>query len=221
MIGGGSLTHGNPGQPRSASRRTHRPSRARFVKLDRGRKSAPSPCVLALMPSVVDMRHLAVLSVLMSFFLVACGSTATESAERVASGHGGTVSLDFTAKTVAGDAFDGSSLAGKPTVFWFWAPWCPTCRSQITPVSDLAHKHGDEVNVVGVGSLDDEQAISGFADQVGAEVVELADPGGAVWRHFAVTAQSTYLVLDADGTQVAKGSLDDAELADLVDQLVG
>jgi len=51
--------------------------------------------------------------------------------------------------------------------------------------------------------------------------VQLADPEGAVWRHFSVTAQSTYLVLDADGSQVAKGYLDDAELGDMVDRLAG
>jgi len=171
--------------------------------------------------TVGAMRSLAVLSLLMSLLLVACGTATIESTDKVTSGQGGSVSLAFTAQTVAGEAFEGSSLAGKPTVFWFWAPWCPTCRSQIPAVSDLAHEHGDAVNVVGVGSLDDGKAIAGFADQVGADVVQLADPEGAVWRHFAVTAQSTYLVLDADGSQVAKGYLDDAELADMVDRLAG
>ncbi len=129
--------------------------------------------------------------------------------------------LDFAARTVDGQSFEGSSLAGKPTVLWFWAPWCPTCRAQIPGVGELAKKHGDAVNVVGVGSLDDQKAIAGFADQVAPEVVQLADPDGAVWRHFGVTAQSTYVVLDENGEQVADGYLDDAELADLVDQLAG
>ena len=39
--------------------------------------------------------------------------------------------------------------------------------------------------------------------------------------HFGVTAQSTYLVLDEDGAEQAAGYLDDAELVDLVDGLVG
>lgn len=33
----------------------------------------------------------------------------------------------FTATTVDGKPFDGMSMAGKPTVLWFWAPWCPIC----------------------------------------------------------------------------------------------
>ncbi len=30
--------------------------------------------------------------------------------------------LQFTAPLVGGGTFDGPALAGKPTVFWFWAP---------------------------------------------------------------------------------------------------
>ena len=62
--------------------------------------------------------------------------------------------LDFSAETVAGDAFKGASLAGKPAVLWFWAPWCPTCRGQIDGVSALVDEYGDKVAFVGVGSLD-------------------------------------------------------------------
>jgi hypothetical protein len=30
--------------------------------------------------------------------------------------------LQFTAPAVGGGAIDAASFAGKPTVFWFWAP---------------------------------------------------------------------------------------------------
>jgi hypothetical protein len=30
--------------------------------------------------------------------------------------------LQFTAPLVGGGTFDGAASAGKPTVFWFWAP---------------------------------------------------------------------------------------------------
>ena len=30
--------------------------------------------------------------------------------------------LQFTAPLVGGGTFDGAAAAGKPTVFWFWAP---------------------------------------------------------------------------------------------------
>ncbi len=129
--------------------------------------------------------------------------------------------LDFTSQTVDGERFDGTTLVGKPTVFWFWAPWCSTCRAQISGVGELAATHRGEVNVVGVGSLDEQEAIEGFAAEVSPDVTLLADPGGAVRRQLGVTAQSTYLVLDEAGTQRASGYLDDAELAALVEDLAG
>ncbi len=129
--------------------------------------------------------------------------------------------LDFSASTVAGDGFEGASLAGKPAVLWFWAPWCPTCRGQIDGVSALADEYGATVNFVGVGSLDEASAIAGFAGDVPADFPHLLDPEGAVWRHFGVIEQSSYVVLDADSTVVSEGYLDDSALEDLVTGLAG
>ncbi len=159
-----------------------------------------------------------------------CGAggatTADRDASPIGSSSGGSAdgspaALDFTSETVAGEAFDGATLAGRPTVFWFWAPWCPTCRAQISGVGELAEAYGADVNIVGVGSLDEREAIEGFAAEVSPDVTLLADPDGAVWRQFGVTAQSTYLVLDENGNEQASGYLDDAELAALVDDLAG
>ncbi len=128
--------------------------------------------------------------------------------------------LDFTADTVDGAAFDGTSLAGKPAVLWFWAPWCPTCRGQIEGVSELSDKYGDKISFVGVGSLDEAPAIQDFAADVPADMAHLLDPDGAVWRHFGVIEQSTYVVLDADSKVVSEGYLEDGELAKLAGDLV-
>jgi thiol-disulfide isomerase/thioredoxin len=106
--------------------------------------------------------------------------------------------LDFTSTTVAGQAFDGASLAGRPVVLWFWAPWCPTCRGQIPQVEELATAYGDEVSVVGIGSLDSAEAIAGFAGDVEG-ITHLEDVDGVLWQRFGVTEQSSFVVLDADG----------------------
>lgn len=148
-------------------------------------------------------------------------STSPESSADASSPSSVPAVLDFRSETIAGEEFDGASLAGRPTVFWFWAPWCPTCRGQVSGVGELAETYGDEVNVVGIGSLDERGAIEEFASEVSPDVTLLADPDGAVWRHFGVTAQSTYHVLDATGREQASGYLDDAELAALVEDLAG
>ncbi len=130
------------------------------------------------------------------------------------------VSLEFTGQDLAGKPYDGERLAGKPTVLWFWAPWCPTCRAQAGRVETIAQEYAGRANVVGVGGLAEASDIRDFARQVEGPT-HLIDEGGAIWRHFHVTAQSTYVILDADGGVVSEGYLDDDALSAQVAELVG
>lgn len=133
-------------------------------------------------------------------------------------GTGKTANYAFTGTTLDGDPFEGTALEGEPTVLWFWAPWCPTCRAQSPNISQLAEKYDGEVAVVGVGGLDTEDAIREVAEDI-PYVTHLVDHEGAIWKHFGVTAQSTYSVIGADGEIKAEGYLDDADLNALVEQL--
>ncbi len=128
--------------------------------------------------------------------------------------------LDFTATTVSGKDLDGATLAGKPVLLWFWAPWCPSCRGQIPQVEGLAQQYDGELAVVGVGSLDSAEAIADFAGDVEG-VTHLVDTEGALWREFGVVEQSSFVLLDADGAvafETGYGGSDelDSRVADLV-----
>jgi peroxiredoxin len=116
--------------------------------------------------------------------------------------------LAFTARTVGGADFDGATLAGRPTVLWFWAPWCPTCAGQAAGVKSTAEQLAGKVNVVGVGGLDDEAAMTRFIGQWKLDgVPHLSDEAGVVWKKFGVTSQSTFVLLDSRGAVVHKGVL--------------
>jgi thiol-disulfide isomerase/thioredoxin len=129
--------------------------------------------------------------------------------------------LDFTGTTVSGESFEGASLAGRPTLLWFWAPWCPTCRGQIPQVEGVAAEHAGDLNVVGVGSLDSAEAIAGFADDVDA-ITHLEDVDGELWRRFGVTEQSSFVLLDADGAVVFEAGYGGTDELDArVDDVVG
>ncbi len=129
--------------------------------------------------------------------------------------------LEFTGRTVDGASFRGSSVAGKPVVLWFWAPWCAVCRSQAPDVTALSAKYGDDLAVIGIGSLDSGSAIAGFADDVPGPV-HLSDPNGDLWKRFRIAQQSSFVVLDASGKEVLRtGYNDDDALADTLDSLVG
>ena len=169
------------------------------------------------------MRTLSGLLVLLVLVLAGCGTATTApgtTAREDVTGTGKAADLDFTATTLEGRRFEGTSLAGTPTVLWFWAPWCPTCRAQIPTVSGIGDEYAGQVNVIGVGGLDTQGEIEALASQI-EHVTHLVDDEGTVWKHFRVTAQSTYTVIDADGEIVHEGYLDNGALEDLVADLAG
>ncbi|MGB5953467.1 MAG: redoxin family protein [Ornithinimicrobium sp.] len=133
----------------------------------------------------------------------------------------GGADLSFSATTLEGEAFEGAQLAGKPAVLWFWAPWCPTCLAQAPTVGELADEYDGEVNVVGVGGAAESSEIEGVAKDIEGPT-HLIDEPGVVWQHFEITAQSTYVILDADGKVVTDGEfLSDEQLRETVAEVAG
>ncbi|MCC5032252.1 redoxin domain-containing protein [Streptomyces sp. WAC 00631] len=129
----------------------------------------------------------------------------------------------FTGQTLDGQKFDGAELAGKPTVLWFWAPWCPKCKAQGPETAKVAQEFEGKAHVVGVAGLDKPAAMKDFVSsaKVGG-FPQLNDEPGALWRKFGVTEQSVYVVLDGKGKTVFTGNLPAGEgLAGKVRELVG
>ncbi|MEV1079203.1 redoxin family protein [Streptomyces sp. NPDC050211] len=131
--------------------------------------------------------------------------------------------LNFTATTVDGKPFDAKTLAGKPTVLWFWAPWCPTCRGQAAETAKVAADYAGKANVVGVAGLDKNAAMRDFVSETGTgSFPQLSDEAGDVWKRFEITQQSIYVILDKDGATVYEGVLAGGEgLAEKVASLTG
>jgi thiol-disulfide isomerase/thioredoxin len=106
--------------------------------------------------------------------------------------------LRFAGKTLDGAGFDAATMAGKPTILWFWAPWCATCAR--LGDNKAMHEFVSDLDVGGVPHLDDQ--------------------AGKIWKKFKITQQSTYVFLDRTGRVVKTGYLDDLQLTAEVKTLV-
>jgi thiol-disulfide isomerase/thioredoxin len=131
--------------------------------------------------------------------------------------------LRFTGTTVDGKPFDAKTLAGKPTVLWFWAPWCPKCRAQAAETAKVAADYQGKAHVVGVAGLDKNAAMKDFVSETDTgSFPHLSDEAGEVWKRFEVTEQSRYVILDKNGKTVYEGVLPGGEgLAEKVAGLTG
>jgi thiol-disulfide isomerase/thioredoxin len=121
--------------------------------------------------------------------------------------------LRFTAKTVDGKEFSGESLAGKPALLWFWAPWCPKCQAEAPTIAEAVRGAGD-VAFVGVAAQDEVSAMADFVERFGlGSFPHLADTDATVWQRFGVTYQPAHAFISSDGTiEMETDQLDKDEL---------
>jgi thiol-disulfide isomerase/thioredoxin len=121
--------------------------------------------------------------------------------------------LRFTTNTVDGKEFSGASLAGKPALLWFWAPWCPKCQAEAPRIAEAASSAGN-VAFVGVAAQDEVSAMKDFVDRFDlGGFPHLADTDAVVWQRFGVTYQPAYAFISSDGTiEMETKQLDKDEL---------
>ncbi|MAS55980.1 MAG: thiol:disulfide interchange protein [Pimelobacter sp.] len=130
--------------------------------------------------------------------------------------------LEFTGQTLDGEAFDGTTLAGKDTVLWFWAPWCTECRRE-APYVAAAQADNPNVEFVGIAGLGETDDMRDFVEDYDVAAFEhLADLDGSLWQRFGVVQQPAYAFIDDTGTvEVLRGELGEAGMADNIATLTG
>ncbi|OHV35373.1 hypothetical protein BCD49_04835 [Pseudofrankia sp. EUN1h] len=130
--------------------------------------------------------------------------------------------LRFDAATVDGGRISGASLAGRPAVLWFWAPWCPICHGEAPEIARVEKKFGDKVQFVGVAGLGTVGEMRTFVADTGLGTFPHAvDADGRLWASFGVDEQPALSFITADGkVKTLQGLLSEAELNMYTEQLV-
>lgn len=108
--------------------------------------------------------------------------------------------LSFSATTVDGFAYKSTPLLKKPSVIWFWTPWCAICRNESADISKLSIKYAGKVNFLGIGANGSVDEMKEFvALQPKARMVQLNDAQGKLWSRFGVVIQPTVVFVDKNG----------------------
>ncbi len=107
--------------------------------------------------------------------------------------------LQFSATTLSGAPFNGATLQGKPSVLWFWTPWCPFCNAEAPGVSQVAAANR-AVTFVGVAAHSDVGAMQDFVSKYNLNFTNLNDTDGSIWARYNVPWQPAYVFYRADGT---------------------
>ena len=120
----------------------------------------------------------------------------------------------FSSTTLEGEPVSQADYEGKPTIMWFWAPWCSVCRSEAPTLSKVASELGGSVDVVGVAALGSIDEMKTFVSDTGIEnFTQLADPDAQVWGVFGVASQPAFAFISADGSiEIVQGSIDAQEI---------
>ena len=108
--------------------------------------------------------------------------------------------LNFSATTVDGLAYKSTPLLKKPSVIWFWTPWCAICRNESADISKLSIKYAGKVNFLGIGANGSVDEMKEFvALQPKARMAQLNDAQGKLWSRFGVVIQPTVVFVDKNG----------------------
>lgn len=108
--------------------------------------------------------------------------------------------LTFSATTVDGLAYKSTQLLKKPSVIWFWTPWCAICRNESADISKLSIKYAGKVNFLGIGANGSAEEMKEFvALQPKAKLIHLNDTQGKLWSRFGVVIQPTLIFVDKNG----------------------
>lgn len=111
---------------------------------------------------------------------------------------------DFELPNIEGKKVSSTELNDKPTLIFFWAPWCSVCKVSMPNLEDYYQANKDKVNVLTI-ALD-------YSNK--AEVVDLLTSKSLtlptllgtreVAEKFKIQGYPTYYVIDREGQVHAK-----------------
>ena len=111
---------------------------------------------------------------------------------------------------VAIERIDGSGTfaltelarAPKPTLLWFWAPWCEVCNAEAPTIEQMAGDASDELRVIAIGGRGDASAGREFVERHSLRTpLVLFDEPMDSWTAYRIPGQPGAVLLDRNGRE--------------------
>ena len=109
---------------------------------------------------------------------------------------------DFTVFDQDGNPVKLSDFAGKPVVLNFWASWCPSCRTEVPKINQLAAKYGERgmaFVAINVGFNDSVERAQAFARKTGMTYPAIFDGSGQITEPYQLIGVPTIIIADNKG----------------------
>jgi thiol-disulfide isomerase/thioredoxin len=111
--------------------------------------------------------------------------------------------IPFKGIDLKGQPYDLQQTIGrKPVMLIFWASWCPTCRTEVPKVNQLAEKfrsRGMEFVAVNVGFNDSVERANAFIEKTGMTYPAFFDGSGTVAEKYRLQGVPTVIIADKHG----------------------
>ncbi len=147
----------------------------------------------------------------------------------------GAAAPDFSLQDTAEETVSLESLAGKPVLIAFFAPWCPHCQDEAPRLNEIHAEYGDRVHIVSISATpygkdypaDKRHITAGdiewFQKEFSVTYPLLFDPSLQVATAYNISSFPTTYILDADHriVEVFEGGRPVAEFQSVLNGILG
>ena len=99
-------------------------------------------------------------------------------------------------RTLDGQAFELAQFRGRPAVIYFWASWCPVCKTMQGTVQAVAKDHPVISLALQSGA---EAEVRRYMNDQGFNPKTLLDADGAIGKRFGLHGVPTLFILGPEG----------------------
>jgi len=113
----------------------------------------------------------------------------------------GETAQDFTLRSLSGEEVNFEEFrSGQPAILFFWATWCPHCRTELRELADRkSDLEGKGVKLVLIDLEENEDTIRSYLERNNIEIDVLLDENSAVAGQYSIMGVPTYFLIDAEG----------------------